>query len=338
MKAMIIETVASFELPVAEALDIKRTRFGKGTTSTEPGPRLCVAGGSHGDETEILALCAILAARLTELEDGGKLKGTIDLYPALNPLGIDTASRTMPMFNTDLNRAFSLDNKDDTSFMKALSASIAQSMKGADIVVHLHVSNPAVLELPQVRLNVRHQDLLQGFANKLGLPFIWVHGDIPALQNSLSYVLNDDNTPCLSIEAGASHRLLPGWASGLAEAVLRLAALIGGIEEKPAAFSAPLISSDGTVHQVYSQEAGLFQPSVSIGSFVGDGSLLGSIVNPYTGVRLQEVQTPSRGLVVTLREHPVTAPGGLLARIYEGPGIHPAGIDFGGQTQKGTPA
>ena len=35
-----------------------------------------------------------------------KLKGIVDIYPALNPLGIDSIQRGIPMFDLDMNRIF----------------------------------------------------------------------------------------------------------------------------------------------------------------------------------------------------------------------------------------
>ena len=33
----------------------------------------------------------------------GKLKGIVEIYPALNPLGVDSISRGIPMFDLDMN-------------------------------------------------------------------------------------------------------------------------------------------------------------------------------------------------------------------------------------------
>ena len=39
-----------------------------------------------------------------------KLKGIVDIYPDVNPLGIDMGSRGIPMFDLDMNRVFPGDN------------------------------------------------------------------------------------------------------------------------------------------------------------------------------------------------------------------------------------
>ena len=34
------------------------------------------------------------------------MKGIVEIYPALNPLGVDSISRGIPMFDLDMNRDF----------------------------------------------------------------------------------------------------------------------------------------------------------------------------------------------------------------------------------------
>lgn len=60
--------------------------------------------GTHGDELEGQYVCFQLNQIVQENLD--KLNGTIEIYPALNPLGIDSITRGIPNFDLDMNRLF----------------------------------------------------------------------------------------------------------------------------------------------------------------------------------------------------------------------------------------
>ena len=95
-----IKTIVSIALPVGERLLIRKHVIsqGKGTK------RICIVTGTHGDELEGQYVCF----RLNKIvqENIGKLDGTLEIYPALNPLGIDSITRGIPGFDLDMNRIF----------------------------------------------------------------------------------------------------------------------------------------------------------------------------------------------------------------------------------------
>src|SRR5262245_56307248 len=98
-----LESILTLDLPYRERLELWRTRFGSGA-----GPKVAVVAGIHGDELGGLYVCHRLAAWLNQLlaTRPDALLGRVELYPALNPLGIDTLQRFVPVFDTDLNRNF----------------------------------------------------------------------------------------------------------------------------------------------------------------------------------------------------------------------------------------
>ena len=98
-----IKTVASLELPVGERLMIKKNSI-RPLSCTGREKRFCIVTGTHGDELEGQYVCYELNRRIqAEMEH---LKGIVEIYPALNPLGIDTVTRAFPMVDVDMNRIF----------------------------------------------------------------------------------------------------------------------------------------------------------------------------------------------------------------------------------------
>ena len=92
--------VASAALPVDENISIKKHRYAAKTGRK----RLCVVTGIHGDELEGQYVCFYLAQKIKE--NPGALKGIVDIYPAMNPMGIDSITRGIPAFDLDMNRIF----------------------------------------------------------------------------------------------------------------------------------------------------------------------------------------------------------------------------------------
>ena len=95
-----IKTIVSTELPVDEQFRIRKNVIQNG----KEGLRFCVVTGTHGDELEGQMVCYELARIVGEHPD--LLCGTLEIYPALNPLGIDTIQRGIPNFDLDMNRIF----------------------------------------------------------------------------------------------------------------------------------------------------------------------------------------------------------------------------------------
>ena len=98
-----IERIVEMELPAGEKLIIEKNRI-QGERLRPDAARLAIVTGSHGDELEGQYICYETARRLKEGLQF--LSGTVDIYPALNPLGIDVVQRTSPLGNVDMNRVF----------------------------------------------------------------------------------------------------------------------------------------------------------------------------------------------------------------------------------------
>ncbi len=95
-----IKTIISSELPVDEQFRIQKNVISNG----KGRKRICIVTGTHGDELEGQMVCYELARIIQE--NIHLLNGTVEIYPALNPLGIETIQRGIPKFDLDMNRIF----------------------------------------------------------------------------------------------------------------------------------------------------------------------------------------------------------------------------------------
>lgn len=309
----IAETIFSLAMPYRETLDIRRTVYRGGD-----GPRVAVTAGIHGDELEGLYVCHRLAAWLDELQrtHPQHLLGQVELYPALNPLGLDTLTRSVPVFDSDLNRSFPGSVQGDLP--KRLAAAIMSAVEGTALVVDIHASNIYLREIPQVRINSEFSDILVPLAKQANLNLIWIHGAATVLEATVAHSLNSRNTPCLVVEMGVGMRLTPDYCEQLTVGLLHLwqgAGVLSPELQLPELTHHPLVADDSNVHYLNAQTSGMFVPATAHWTDLRRGELLGTIVSPFHGDVLSEVRSPVDGILFTLREYPLVYEGSLMARV-----------------------
>lgn len=308
-----IETVVSMELPVDESLRIQKNRI-MPLNPTGKEKRVAIVTGTHGDELEGQFVCYELQRRLKA--EPGALKGIVDVYPALNPLGIDSITRGIPMFDLDMNRIFP--GNADGPMMESLVSRLTEDLKGADLCVDIHASNIFLMELPQVRINEVTAETLVPLGKKINVDFVWIHGASTVLESTLAYSLNQAGTPTLVVEMGVGMRITKEYGYQLTEGILNVMKELGVWQGSVGEIRTPIVSEDRKVGYLNAEKAGIYVPRVQIGTYVKEGELLGEILNPLTGNVEQAVTAPIKGMVFTRREYPVVYSGSLLGRILGG--------------------
>ena len=174
-----IMDVASVELPVDERLRIQKNRLTPEHMTGEE-KRISIVTGTHGDELEGQYVCYELNRIIRENRQ--HLKGIVDIYPALNPLGIDSISRGIPMFDLDMNRIFPGDGAGTVAEYVAHEA--VEDISGADLCIDIHASNIFLREIPQVRISESTAPFLVPLAKHINADFIWVHASATVLQST----------------------------------------------------------------------------------------------------------------------------------------------------------
>ncbi|MGN1014649.1 MAG: M14 family metallopeptidase [Butyricicoccus sp.] len=305
-----IQEVVSVGLPIDERMKIIKNHIVPDKI-TENTKRICIVTGTHGDELEGQYVCYELVRRINERKE--LLKGIVDVYPALNPLGIDSITRGIPMFDLDMNRVFPGTESGATT--EYVAAQILGDMKGADMVIDIHASNIFLRETPQVRINELHEDWLVPYAKLLNVDFVWVHSSATVLESTLAYSLNSTGTPCLVVEMGVGMRITEEYCMQLVDGIFCLMCSMGIWDGSAPAVREPIVSSDRSVSFINAENSGIFVPIVKHWQTVKRGDHLGDIVAPATGEVLHRVTAEEDGIVFTLREYPVVYSGSLIARI-----------------------
>lgn len=307
-----IETIASAALPVDEELCIKKNRM-QPHNLTGKEKRFSLVTGIHGDELEGQYVCYELLRRIKE--DKEHLKGIVDVYPAMNPLGIDSITRGIPLFDLDMNRIFP-GNKEG-SMAEFLASEMIQDLTGSNLVMDVHASNIFLKEIPQIRINELTKDKLVPIAKRSNIDFIWIHSSSTVLESTLAYSLNSVGTPTLVCEMGVGMRITREYGDQLVDGIFVLLKDLGIWDGDVIEPKKSIISTDGNVQFLNAAVSGVFIPCIKHWKGVKQGQHIGDIVDPLTGSVLQKIYSPCNGLVFTLREFPIVDEGSLVGRILE---------------------
>lgn len=308
-----IKTIAAMALPVDEVLEIKRNRI-LPETPVDSMKRISIVTGIHGDELEGQYVCFELQRRIEQNKEC--LTGIVDIYPAMNPLGIDSITRGIPAFDLDMNRLFPGDI--DGSMIEYVVARIMEDVAGSDCVLDIHASNIYLTEIPQIRINELHQDILVPMAEAANVDFIWIHGASTVLESTFAYSLNHIGTPVLVVEMGVGMRITRRYGDQLVDGIFHLMKKMGIWNGEVKAVRKPIISRNPEdVCYLNASVGGVFIPNVQHGARLKKDEMIGQIVDPLCGKVLDEVRTPEDGMLFTIRDYPVVVEGSLMGRLLK---------------------
>lgn len=305
-----IQNVTSLEMPVDEEFRIVKNHFTNGK-----GKRICIVTGTHGDELEGQYVCYLITKMVKE--NMHLLQGTIDIYPALNPLGIDSMQRGVPAFDLDMNRIFPGNSRG--SMIEKVAHDIYTDLSGADMVIDIHASNIFLREMPQVRISEQTAELLVPYAKLMGIDFIWIHQAATVLESTLAHSLNSTGTPCLVAEMGVGGRISHAMCHQLVDGIQNMMFHMGIWQEEPdkSRLKESIVSQgENTVAFLNATTSGVFITELHNDTTVQKGQSIGQIISPLTGDVLSDVKAPCDGLLFTLRAYPMVYEGSLLGRIH----------------------
>ncbi|MFI3290433.1 MAG: M14 family metallopeptidase [Opitutales bacterium] len=306
------KTVISSKMPIDEVLRIEKNSIEtKGATK-----RISIVTGTHGDELDGQYVCFLISKILKEQPQN--LLANVDIYPALNPLGVDSITRGIPNFDLDMNRIFPGDP--NSSLAESLAYAIVEDLKGSSVVIDIHSSNIFLREAPQARINVNAVDELLPIAEQLNIEFIWIHDAATVLEATLAHTLNSCGTPTVVVEMGVGMRLVRNYCESLVAGIFNMMKNMGlwkgEIPYLAGDIKTPEISTNGEVEFFNAKASGVFVTSIDHSVYVEAGDEIGKIVDPLSGDILQVVTANYAGFLFTLRVYPIVYEGSLLARLY----------------------
>ena len=304
-----IQQVVSVNLPVDEDMHVQKMRI-MPAYPAQNLKRISIVTGTHGDELEGQYVCFELQRRLRSQPE--LLNGIVDIYPALNLLGVDSITRGVPGFDLDMNRIFP--GSEDGAMAEFAAARIVQDIQGSKLYIDVYASNIFLREVPQVRVSEETASALLPYAAQLNCDFIWVHASATVLDSTLAHTLNMLGVHTLVVEMGVGMRITRAYGDQLLDGIFHLLHSEGIWLGEPPEVRKPIVSTDGKVGFVNAETLGMFVPRVTHWQDVRRGQVIGDLINPLTGEGA-EVKSPCDGILFTLREYPLVYEGSLIARV-----------------------
>lgn len=275
------------------------------------GPVVAITANVHGDECigvgAVLRLIPLLEARLA--------RGTVHLYPTLNPEGLERRSRKVPEDDQDLNRLFP--GEADGSPTERLAHSVWTDLcaRHPDLLVDLHSDAPSALPYalldratglrPAVRASV--ENAARAVADASGLTVLHEYPEDRyaryRLDRSLTgAVLNRLQIPAITVEAGPRLYLDNGAVETMVAAVLGMLAAQDMVAEAPPPHASrveggPWRRDSGP----RASASGVLLPRAVPGRVLARGDVVAE-VRALTGALLEELTAESPGFVVSHAE------------------------------------
>ena len=300
--------ICSAGMPTGDKVDIVRRRFRGGE-----GPRVVLVAGIRGDAPEGVRVAHNVARSLEACH--AELRGTVDIYPCVNPLAAHRGMRNWPFFDQDLNRRFP--GRANAHAPDLVARTLVDDVQGADHVLEVRGAHAAFAEAPQAQVRAGDADAAR-IARSANVNVVWSRSPGPAAPSTFAWQFPST----IVLEGGIGNRLTPEVATTLSNGVLNLLNVTGVLPDDALPFhwagmSRPEVVGDDQVHRSRVDRGGLFLPRHRVWEAVEAGEVLGEVIDPISGATQQTVTSPADGRVLALREQPVVLPGSMVARVVE---------------------
>ncbi len=272
-----------------------------------PGPRLMLTAGIHGDELNGIAVLHRLAASI----DPATLSGTITLVPGLNPPGLmQSARQWTPDWSRsapNLNRE--MPGKEGGSAIADFAGRLWSRLirPNADTAVDLHTQSRGTAYMMYVFASTPRT---RRMGELVGPDIIKMDkGDKGTVENTLT----DDGVSAITLELGRPEifddTMIVRAEAGLINLMRELKMLPGKVTPPPARL---FVAND--IMAARATRAGWMRLLLPIGSPVKKDQPLAEIRDAF-GTLLETVAAPVEGRINMVATDPRTDQGGTVARI-----------------------
>jgi uncharacterized protein len=273
----------------------------------QPGPRLMLTAGIHGDELNGIAVLHRLAASI----DPAQLSGTITMVPGLNPPGLMQSAR---QFTPDWSRSApnlnrEMPGKESGSAVAEFAHRLWSRLirPNADTAVDLHTQSRGTAypmyvfaSTPRTR---RMAELVAPDIIKMD------KGDKGTVENTLT----DDGVPAITLELGRPEvfddTMIARAEAGLTNLMRELKMLKGAVTPPPARL---FVAND--IVAARATKAGWARLLMPLGAPVKKDQPLAEVRDAF-GALIETVVAPAEGRITMIATDPRTDQGSTLARI-----------------------
>ncbi len=293
-------SVYTVDTPFRDPIDLIRFRFG----SKNSGPKVAIIAGLHGNE--VGGVCA--ANQLIRWLHEQEVTGCIDIFPVVNPVGLDQTSKVNPLDHRDINRCFP-GNPNGTA-SERIAAALFQEIEEADWVVCVHTGAAHVRDITQVRCHPEHVET----AFKMGAPLVWVQekldGNVSLARQchlrgqSVLYCTGGSGNSVDPIQVTELHRVLQEFLHHLGCA--QSAFFVEGPET---------LILHGPLTEIRTGKGGFLLPLRSVGDVLQKGDPIATIQGVLGGELKEMIEAPFNCKLASIRVNPIVHAQELVAKI-----------------------
>ena len=283
----------------------------------QPGPKLLITAGVHGDEFEPMAA----VRRMMKEIDPQHLRGKLTLVPVVNESAFQMGRRTGED-GKDLARTCPGHN--DGSLTEQVAFALSQLIRSADYYIDLHTGGTAYTVLPlsgyTLHADPNVLDVQRRMAQVFGLDVVW--GTDPNLDGRSLSVARDANVPAIYCEYLGGGRCEPVGIDDYVRGCRNVMIELGLLDGTPDIPRPPLVVEDhrpGAGHMQINHPSpcdGFFEPVVALGQRVHIGDLLGTVCDAL-GQRVERIESRYTGVVIVLHTFPTVAKDDSVAVVME---------------------
>ncbi|HEX7101091.1 MAG TPA: succinylglutamate desuccinylase/aspartoacylase family protein [Nitrolancea sp.] len=278
-----------------------------------PGPVVFINAGVHGGEYPAIET----AIQLGKTLDPATLSGTVVIMPVLNlPAFWKRSMFVCPIDDVNPNRVFPGDPEGSYS-EQMVYALTTEFMARADCYIDLHGGDMVEGLVPFSICRTGAEDVDQKsleLAKVFGLPYLLtVDRPIQPSKGSMSFVAGAERgVPGFIAEAGGVGQLQLDAVDLLTNGIRRVLKHLSMIDaDVPEAAASTVLTN---FEWLYSENAGMFYPSVAINEEIVEGQRIGHIGSLF-GEQLEEIHAPLSGRILFITTSPAVLAHGLLMGI-----------------------
>lgn len=241
------------------------------------GKRLCVVTGIHGDELEGQYVAFLLNQELQRHPE--YLRGTVDIYPAMDPLGINTIQRGVPLFDLDMNRIFPGYMQGGT--IQRIAGALFDAVKGYCYGIHFASFYLPGDFVPHVRImDTGYQT--SSLDNLFGLPYVVMRTLKPIDTTPLNYIWQIWELNAFSIYTRKTAHIDEESAAQAVSAVLRYLSRVGVVKYTCHSGYLSTLINENDLATVLTPAGDIFRALRVPGQEVEYGDTIGEILDTFS--------------------------------------------------------
>lgn len=270
----------------------------------QPGPRLMITSGIHGDEINGIEIIR----RLLGHKSLNRIKGTLVLIPVVNVFGFVGQSRYLPD-RRDLNRSFP---GSPTGSMAARLANtiMTQLVPLCTHIIDLHTGAVGRENLPQIRVTLNGSEELRDIAMAFNAPVIL---DAALREGTFRQAAHKTGVPSIVYEAGEALRFDELSIRAGVTGILNVLSHLGMIRKRQRKGDhVSLIAKNSS--WVRAPQSGIVRSLLPLGAQVKTDETIAYISDPI-GEHAEEIKSGASGIVIGRTRLPLVHEGEAVFHI-----------------------